>query len=63
MSGFVPYAFTDAQSVDIRRFCGYPARSDGNLVFGMFTIASEYLTLEYKLQRMSQSEGAVIVTT
>jgi hypothetical protein len=62
MSGFVPYAFTDAQCVDIRRFCGYPARADGNVLFPAPWVNIQYLALEYRLQHMSQSEGAVLVT-
>jgi hypothetical protein len=63
MSGFVPYAFTDAQFVDIRRFCGYPARADGNVLFPAPWVNVQYLALEYRLQHMSQSEGAVVITT
>ena len=58
---FTPYAFTDAQLVDIRRFCGYPALGDGNVVFPYPWIMKQYLALEYRLQHISQSEGAVVV--
>ncbi len=63
MSGFVPFTFTDAQLVDIRRFAGYPAKANGNVVFPAPWINIQYLALEYRLQNMSQSEGQVIVTT
>ena len=43
---FTPYAFTDAQLVDIRRFCGYPALGDGNVVFPYPWILKQYLALE-----------------
>ena len=60
---FTPYAFTDQQLVDIRRFCGYPALGDGNVVFPYPWIMKQYLALEYRLQHMSQTEGGVVVTT
>jgi hypothetical protein len=63
VSGFVPFTFTDAQLVDIRRFAGYPAKANGNVVFPAPWINIQYLALEYRLQNMSQSEGQVIVTT
>jgi hypothetical protein len=59
---FTPYAFTDAQLVDIRRFCGYPALGDGNVVFPFPWIMKQYLALEYRLQHVSASEGAIVVT-
>jgi hypothetical protein len=60
---FTPYAFTDAQLVDIRRFCGYPALGDGNVVFPYPWIMRQYLALEYRLRHMSANEGAVVVNT
>lgn len=63
MSGFVPYTFTDQQLVDIRRFCGYPAYGDGNVVFPFPWIMRQYLALEYRLQHMSATEGGVVVNT
>lgn len=60
---FTPYVFTDAQLVDIRRFAGYPAMGDGAVVFPYPWIQRNYLALEYRLQHMSASEGAVVVTT
>lgn len=59
---FVAFAFADAQLVDIRRFCGYPALGDGNLVFPYPWIMRQYLALEYRLLHVSLSEGAVVVT-
>lgn len=59
---FVAYTFTDAQLVDIRRFCGYPAYGDGAVVFPYPWIMRQYLALEYRLQHMDVNEGAVIVT-
>lgn len=60
---FTPYAFTSAQLVDIRRFCGYPAYGDGAVVFPAPWIMRQYLALEYRLNHMSSDEGAVVVTT
>lgn len=61
MSGFVYYTFTDQQKTDIRRFCGYPALGDGNVVFPFPWIMREYLALEYRLQHLSQTDGATLV--
>lgn len=60
---FTPYTFTDAQLVDIRRFAGYPALGDGNVVFPYPWMVKKYLALEYRLQHISASEGAVVVNT
>jgi hypothetical protein len=60
---FTPYVFTDAQLVDIRRFCGYPAYGDGDVVFPMPWIMRQYLALEYRMQHISQNEGLVVVNT
>ena len=60
---FTPYAFTDQQLVDIRRFCGYPALGDGNVVFPYPWIMKQYLALEYRLQHISTDEGSVVVNT
>jgi hypothetical protein len=62
MSGFVAYAFSDQQLADIRRFCGYPARGDGNVVFPLPWIMRQYLALEYRLQHLSQTDGATLVS-
>jgi hypothetical protein len=60
MSGFVAYAFSDQQLADIRRFCGYPARGDGNVVFPFPWIMRQYLALEYRLQHLSQTDGTTL---
>lgn len=57
------YTFTSAQLVDIRRFCGYPAMGDGNVVFPYPWIMRQYLALEYRLQHMTTDEGNVVVNT
>ncbi len=55
--------FTSAQLVDIRRFCGYPAMGDGNVVFPYPWIMRQYLALEYRMQHMTTDEGNVVVNT
>ncbi len=60
---FTPFTFTDAQLVDIRRFCGYPAYGSGAVVNPLPWIMKYYQVLEYKLQNLDAAEGAVVVTT
>lgn len=60
---FTAYTFTDAQLVDIRRFCGYPAYGDGSVVFPYPWIMKQYLALEYRMQHMDTNEGGVVVNT
>jgi hypothetical protein len=60
---FTPFTFTDAQLVDIRRFCGYPLYGDGAVVFPAPWIMRNYLALEYRMQHISANEGAVVVNT
>lgn len=61
MSGFVAYVFTAQQLTDIRRFCGYPAVGDGNVVFPFPWIMRQYLALEYRLQHLSQTDGTTLI--
>lgn len=63
MSGFVPFAFSDAQKIDIRRFCGYPTYSDGSVLFPAPWVNVQYLALEYRLNHMSAGEAAVLTNT
>ncbi len=60
---FTPFVFTDAQLVDIRRFCGYPAYGSGAVVNPLPWIMKYYQVLEYKLQNLDAAEGAVVVNT
>ena len=59
---FTPYTFTDAQLVDIRRYCGYPNYGDGNVVQPFPWIMRFYQVLEYKLTHCDQAEGQVVTT-
>jgi hypothetical protein len=55
MSGVI----TDAQKVDIRRFCGYPAYGAGAAGFNSWRFFQAYGTLEYRLNNMAPAEIAV----
>jgi hypothetical protein len=59
MSGHVPTAFTDAQKVDIRRFCGYPAYGAGAAGFDSWRFFQAFGTLEYRLNNLAPAEIAV----
>ena len=61
MSGFVPFVFTDTQLTDIRRFCGFPTQSNGQVLFTAQWVNVQYLALEVRLQTCSLAEGAVVV--
>jgi len=52
-------SFTDAQKVDIRRFCGYPAYGAGAAGFSSWRFFQAYGTLEYRLNNLAPAEIAV----
>lgn len=56
-------AFTEAQKVDIRRFCGYPAYGAGPSGFQGWRFFEAYGLMEYRLNNMAPEEEAVITTT
>ena len=60
---FTPYTFTDAQLVDIRRFCGYPVYGSGAVVFPAPWVFRTYMALEYKMQNISTNEAMVVINT
>jgi len=60
---FIPYTFTDAQLVDIRRFCGYPVYGSGAVVFPAPWVMKQYMALEYKLQNINTDEADVVINT
>ncbi len=60
---FTPYTFTDAQLVDIRRFCGYPVYGSGAVVFPAPWVMQQYMALEYKLQNINADEANVVINT
>jgi hypothetical protein len=55
---FIAPQFTEAQLVDILRYCGYPTYSFFGWVF-----EEDYATLTLRLQNMSVAEASVIITT
>ena len=58
-TGTAATALTDAQKVDVRRFCGYPAfgsGADGNAGWRFY---QAYVALEYRMANLSVSEVAV----
>jgi hypothetical protein len=63
MSGFTPYVFTDQQLTDVRRYCGFPPQSNGQVLFPAPWVNVQYLALEYRLQTLSATEGGVVVNT
>lgn len=57
-------SFTDAQLVDIRRFCGYPAfGGPGSTGFQNWRFFEKYGLLEFRLANLSTNEQSVVVTT
>lgn len=59
-TGAAAAALTDAQKVDVRRFCGYPAFGagvDGNAGWRFY---QAYGALEYRMNNLSIDEGVVI---
>ena len=60
---FTAYTFTDAQLVDIRRFCGYPVYGSGAVVFPAPWTMKQFMALEYKLQNIDTDEANVVINT
>lgn len=56
------YVFADADLVDTRRFCGYPALGTGIVVFPFPWWFKYYQALEVRLQNLTPDEGAVCQT-
>ena len=54
--------FTEAEKVDIRRFCGYQAYGAGNTGFIGFRFFQAYGLMEFRLNNMSNEEATVIRT-
>jgi hypothetical protein len=59
MSGTPLTAFTDAQKVDIRRFCGYPAYGAGASGFDSWRFFQAFGTMEYRLNNLAPAEIGV----
>lgn len=54
--------FTEAEKVDVRRFCGYPAYGIGPSGFQGWRFWQSYGLLEYRLNNMDPSEEVVVRT-
>jgi hypothetical protein len=59
MSGSVAGGFSDAQKVQVRRYCGYPAYGAGTAGFSSWRFFQAYGTLEYRLNNLAPAEVAV----
>ena len=52
--------FSDAEKVDVRRFCGYPAYGSGASGFQSWRFFEAYGTLEYRLNNLAEAECQVV---
>lgn len=59
-SGLSMDPLSDAERVDVRRFCGYPAYGAGASGFQSWRFFEAYGLLEYRLSNMSGSEYQVV---
>ena len=61
MSACVASGFSDAQKVQVRRYCGYPAYGAGAAGFSSWRFFQAYGTLEYRLNNLAPAEIAVVL--
>jgi len=61
MSGSVASGFSDAQKVQVRRYCGYPAYGAGAAGFNSWRFFQAYGTLEFRLNNLAPAEVAVVL--
>ena len=61
MSACVASGFSDAQKVQVRRYCGYPAYGAGVAGFSSWRFFQAYGTLEYRLNNLAPAEIAVVL--
>jgi hypothetical protein len=54
-------AFTNAQRVDIRRYCGYPAYGVGAIGFQGWRFFQAYGLLEYRMTNLAPEEETVVL--
>lgn len=59
-SSSVPGVLSEAQKVDVRRFCGYPAYGAGATGFESWRFFQAYGTLEYRMNNLAPAEVAVV---
>ena len=53
-------AFTDAQKVNIRRYCGYPAFGSQVTPASGYRFFTHYGQLEYRINNLTTSEEAIV---
>ena len=53
-------SLSDAERVDVRRFCGYPAYGAGSSGFQSWRFFEAYGTLEYRLTNLAAGELQVV---
>ncbi len=58
-----PGAFSEADKVDVRRFCWFPAYGAGASGFQGWRFFQAYGLLEYRLNNLSPAEVAVVQST
>ena len=51
---------TDAEKIDVRRFCGYPVAGGSPQSFTSYRFFQAYGTLEFRLNNMSSGEETVL---
>jgi len=56
------HTFTEAELIDIRRYCGYPAVGTGVVVFPFPWWFKYYSALETRLQNLTDTEATVVTT-
>ena len=59
-TGYVSTPLTDAEKVDIRRFCGYPMYVAGPAGFQSWRFFQAYGVLEFRLNNMAAAEYQVL---
>lgn len=64
VSGTLPTTatFTDAQKVDIRRFCGYPAYGGSQAGFQSWRFFQAYGLLEFRMNNLLPEEATVVTS-
>lgn len=59
-SSLATTALSDAERVDVRRFCGYPAYGSGSSGFQSWRFFDAYGTLEFRLSNFADGEVQVV---
>lgn len=56
-------ALTDAERVDVRRYCGFPLYGNSSSGYQGYRYFQAYGTLEYRMTNMTADEESVVRTT